>query len=121
MIARTLLLLAVPALAYAQKSIVATAQATDSLSALVTALTLESQKEVLGVLSGDGPFTVFAPTNGGFEALKTLKNDAGMTLYDYVTAPEQAAVPSTILKYHVIAKSPAVKAADVVKLLTDNA
>merc|ERR1711968_219239 len=103
MVARVLLL-AIPALAYAQdKTIVETAQATAQLSSLVTALTLEGQKEVLGVLSGDGPFTVFAPTNGGFEALKTLKNADGVTLYDFVTNADNAAILTKILQYHVVA------------------
>ena len=76
----------------AAKNIVATAQATPSLKGLVGALTLEGQKAVLAALQGDGPFTVFAPTNGGFDALKSLKNDAGLSLYDFVTKPESAAV-----------------------------
>ena len=56
------------------------------------ALTLEGQKAVLAALQGAGPLTVFAPTNGGFEALRSLKNGAGMSLYDFVTKPENAAV-----------------------------
>merc|ERR1712078_824292 len=72
-----------------KKSIVATAQQTDALSGLVTALTLPGQKPVLEALQGDGPFTVFAPTTRGFEALKRLENQDGTTLYDFVTKGEQ--------------------------------
>ena len=73
-------------------NIVEAAIATDSLSGLVGALTLPGQKPVFDALQGSGPFTVFAPTNGGFEALKTLKNPDGLSLYDFVTKAENAAV-----------------------------
>ena len=76
----------------ADKGIVELAVATESLSGLVGALTLPWQKAVLDALGGDGPFTVFAPTNGGFEALKTLKNADGVSLYDFVTKSENAAI-----------------------------
>ena len=76
----------------AMKPIVETAIATPSLKNLVTALTLPGQKAVLDALKGNGPFTVFAPTNGGFEALKTLKNADGLSLYDFVTKAENAGV-----------------------------
>lgn len=47
-------------------SIVETAQADSDLSSLVAALT---QANLVTALSGDGPFTVFAPTNAAFQAL----------------------------------------------------
>ncbi len=46
--------------------IVETAQADDDLSSLVAALT---QANLVTTLSGDGPFTVFAPSNAAFQAL----------------------------------------------------
>ena len=73
-------------------TVVAAALATPSLSSLVTALTLDGQKDVLDALGGDGPFTVFAPTNDGFDALKSLTNDDGLSLYDFVTSADNAAV-----------------------------
>merc|ERR1712054_235442 len=103
----------------AKPNIVATAQATPDLSALVTALTLPGQADVLAALQGAGPFTVFAPTNGGFEALKTLKNADGISLYDFVTRPANAAVLTKILQYHVLASE--VKAAAAVKAAGDKA
>ena len=95
MIARLAPLLLLPLVQsgnHAMKPIVETAVATDSLKNLVTALTLPGQKAVLDALKGTGPFTVFAPTNGGFEALKTLKNADGLSLYDFVTKAENAAI-----------------------------
>ena len=47
-------------------SIVDTAIATDDLSILVDALT---QADLVNTLQGNGPFTVFAPTNDAFQAL----------------------------------------------------
>lgn len=47
-------------------SIVETAQFDEELSSLVAALT---QANLVTTLSGDGPFTVFAPTNAAFQAL----------------------------------------------------
>lgn len=47
-------------------SIVETAQGDEDLSTLVAALT---QADLVTTLSGDGPFTVFAPSNAAFQAL----------------------------------------------------
>jgi len=96
-------------------TVVAAALATPSLSSLVTALTLDGQKDVLDALGGDGPFTVFAPTNDGFEALKSLTNDDGLSLYDFVTSADNAAVLTQILQYHVIPSE--AKAADLIAAL----
>ena len=76
-----------PAYSPPTSSIVALAQATPSLSGLVSALTLQSQRPVLDYLMGPGPFTVFAPTNTAFEALKKLRNPQGISLYDFVMGP----------------------------------
>ena len=48
------------------KSIVDTASDTESLSTLVAAL---EQANLVSTLQGEGPFTVFAPTNDAFQAL----------------------------------------------------
>jgi uncharacterized surface protein with fasciclin (FAS1) repeats len=55
------------------KSIVETAQSNRDFSTLVTAV---GAAELVQVLSGEGPFTVFAPTNAAFENLdaNTLKS-----------------------------------------------
>lgn len=60
--------------------------------------------ELVDTLSGDGPFTVFAPTDEAFAALP-----AG--LVDALLLPENIEVLQQILTYHVV--SGAVFAADV--------
>jgi uncharacterized surface protein with fasciclin (FAS1) repeats len=70
------------------KSIVELAQATDSLSTLVSVLTMANYKPVLDVLSGAGAFTVFAPTDDAFKAAGVDVEDV-----DAVTA---------VLQYHVL-------------------
>merc|ERR1712032_431113 len=67
--------------------IVETAQATPALSSLVGALV---QADLVDALSGDGPFTVFAPTNDAFDAISTAV--AGLST-------EQLA---QVLEYHVV-------------------
>jgi len=97
----TLLLLALPLLFTAcgdddsmdpvpdpPKNIVETAVATPDLSVLVEALT---QANLVDVLNGDGPFTVFAPTNAAFA-------QAGV---DLATISDEAL--SEVLLYHVLA------------------
>merc|ERR1740117_2775200 len=73
------------------KTIVELAVATPELSTLVTAL---KAADLVGTLSGKGPFTVFAPTNKAFEALP-----AG-TLADLLK-PENKAQLVDLLTYHV--------------------
>ena len=68
----------------------ATAQSTGVHTALVAAL---SQAGLVETLQGDGPFTVFAPTDAAFEA-------AGIDLASFDT-PEENATLSDILLYHV--------------------
>lgn len=53
-------------------SIVETAQSDNDLSTLVAALT---QANLVTTLSGDGPFTVFAPSNAAFQALLDSNDD----------------------------------------------
>jgi uncharacterized surface protein with fasciclin (FAS1) repeats len=74
-------------------TIVDVAAGNADFSTLVTAVTAADLAETLG---GDGPFTVFAPTNDAFDALP-----AG-TLED-LTMPENKDLLTTILTYHVVA------------------
>jgi uncharacterized surface protein with fasciclin (FAS1) repeats len=70
-------------------TVVGTAVAIPVLSTLVSVLTSPLYSAVLAALSGDGLFTVFAPTNEAFAA-------AGVNVSDVVTV-------TAILKYHVLA------------------
>jgi uncharacterized surface protein with fasciclin (FAS1) repeats len=79
--------------AVASNTIVELAQATPDLSTLVTAVVASDLAETL---SGDGPFTVLAPTNEAFANLP-----AG-TL-DTLLLPENKADLTSILTYHAIA------------------
>ncbi|MEM1324712.1 MAG: fasciclin domain-containing protein [Bacteroidota bacterium] len=74
------------------KNVVQQAQETESLSTLVSAVQAAGLAETL---SGEGPFTVFAPTNAAFEALPegTL---------DMLLKPENKDQLAAILKYHVV-------------------
>ncbi|WP_069129927.1 fasciclin domain-containing protein [Rhodohalobacter halophilus] len=72
--------------------IVSLAQDTDNLSTLVAAIEAAG---LVDVLKGDGPFTVFAPTNEAFDALPdgTLES---------LLMPENRDQLVEILTYHVI-------------------
>lgn len=74
------------------EDVVALAQATPDLSTLVKAVGAAGLVETL---QGDGPFTVFAPTNAAFEALP-----AG-TL-DSLLEPANKQQLTDILTYHVV-------------------
>jgi uncharacterized surface protein with fasciclin (FAS1) repeats len=87
--------------AIAQPDIVAAAGSVPELSTLVTAIKAAA---LVSALQGQGPFTVFAPTNEAFAKLP-----AG-TL-DNLLKPENRAKLAAILKGHVIKGR--VKAADV--------
>lgn len=87
-----------------QKDIVDTAVAAGSFKTLATALT---EAGLIETLKGDGPFTVFAPTDDAFKKLP-----AG-TVEDLLK-PENKEKLVSILTYHVVPGK--VKAADVVKL-----
>lgn len=85
-------------------NIVETAQATPDLSNLVAALTAADQSaanDLIGTLSGNGPFTVFAPTNAAFEAL--LAQLDGFDSLDDFDTDEERALLASILTYHVVA------------------
>jgi uncharacterized surface protein with fasciclin (FAS1) repeats len=77
------------------QNIVEIASATADLSTLVTAVQAAGLVETL---SGEGPFTVLAPTNAAFEALPegTL---------DTLLKPENKEQLSDILTYHVVSGS----------------
>jgi uncharacterized surface protein with fasciclin (FAS1) repeats len=77
-------------------NIVATAVANPDFSYLVAAVLRASEggTNVAGLLSGDGPFTVFAPTNDAF------KKAGFNTIADIMNTNPDALTP--ILAYHVI-------------------
>ena len=82
-------------------NIVEVAQGNADFSTLVAAVTAAGLGDAL---SGEGPLTVFAPTNAAFEALP-----AG--LLEKLLLPENKEVLTKILTYHVVAAE--VMAADV--------
>ena len=82
-------------------TIVEVASANDDFSTLVAAVTAA---DLVETLSGDGPFTVFAPTNAAFDALPE-------GLVANLLLPEYKEVLVAILTYHVVAGK--VMAADV--------
>ncbi|MBX3417925.1 MAG: fasciclin domain-containing protein [Pirellulaceae bacterium] len=86
------------------KDIVDTAVGAEAFSTLVAAVKAAG---LVDVLKGDGPFTVFAPTNEAFAKIpqETLES---------LLKPENKDQLVAILKYHVVAGN--VMAADVVKL-----
>lgn len=83
------------------KSIVEIAQSNSDFSTLVQALIAA---DLVTVLQGQGPFTVFAPTNAAFAKLPTETLES-------LLKPENKAKLSAILTYHVV--SGEVLAADV--------
>ena len=85
----------------ASRDIVDTAVAAGSFKMLTAALT---KANLVDALKGDGPFTVFAPTDAAFDALEQAKPGtlAGLSLQALTDA----------LKYHVVSGA-AVKAADL--------
>ncbi|MFT5749523.1 MAG: putative surface protein with fasciclin (FAS1) repeats [Ancylomarina sp.] len=89
----------------AQKTIVEVAVGNEDFSTLVTAL---KAADLVSALQGDGPFTVFAPTNDAF-----AKIDAE-TLNSLLEEKNQKAL-ANILTYHVI--SGKITATDVVAAL----
>lgn len=86
------------------KDIVDTAVGAGSFSTLVAAVKAAG---LVDVLKGDGPFTVFAPTDEAFKKLP-----AGTV--ESLLKPENKDKLVAILTYHVVSGN--VKAADVVKL-----
>ena len=75
-----------------QPSIVSIATGDENFSTLVTAL---QTAELVDALSGDGPFTVFAPTNDAFAAV-------GDETLNSLLQPENRDQLTSILTYHVV-------------------
>ena len=86
------------------KDIVDTAVAAGQFNTLAAAL---EAADLVGTLKGDGPFTVFAPTDAAFAKLPEGTVDS-------LLKPENRDKLVAILTYHVVPGE--VKAADVVKL-----
>lgn len=91
-----------------KKNIVETAVSTEATSTLATAV---KAADLVDVLSSEGPFTVFAPTNDAFNKLPegTVAS---------LLKPENKSKLQTILKYHVVAGK--FEAADVIALIKKN-
>ncbi len=79
--------------AAAEMNIVETAQATPDLSTLVDAVVAA---DLVETLSGEGPYTVFAPTNAAFEALPPAE-------LQRLLKPANKDELAKILTYHVVA------------------
>ncbi|MFP4846586.1 fasciclin domain-containing protein [Winogradskyella sp. PE311] len=88
----TLVALTFSQTATAQKTIVDAAVSNENFSTLVTAL---KAADLVSALQGDGPFTVFAPTNDAFA--KIDKATLGSLL-----KPENKETLAKILTYHVV-------------------
>ena len=104
----TLLIIALSfALSASSQTIVDAAVSNKNFSTLVTAL---KAADLVGALSGEGPFTVFAPNNDAFAKIdsKTLSS---------LLEPANVKALSNILTYHVV--SGKLLAADVAKALKD--
>ena len=78
--------------AEAAQDIVALASATPELSTLVSAV---QAAELVETLQGEGPFTVFAPTDEAFAAV-------GQDTLDTLLAPEGKDQLTDVLTYHVV-------------------
>ncbi|QZD87354.1 fasciclin domain-containing protein [Qipengyuania psychrotolerans] len=90
----------------ARGTIVEVAQADEGFSTLVSAVTAAGLGETL---SGEGPFTVFAPTNDAFAKIPEA------TLTELTTNDTETL--GNILKYHVVAGN--VDAATLTQAITD--
>ncbi|QJP33581.1 fasciclin domain-containing protein [Nonlabens sp. Ci31] len=89
-------------------NIVEAAAASEDHTTLVAAV---KAADLVGVLTGEGPFTVFAPTNAAFDA---LPEGTVPTLLK----PENKAALTGVLTYHVIAGK--FNAKDVIGLINKN-
>lgn len=89
-------------------NLVGVAASNDNFTTLVAAVKAAG---LIETLSGDGPFTVFAPVNSAFEKLP-----AGTV--DNLLKPENKAALTSILTYHVVAGK--FDAAQVVQAIKDN-
>lgn len=75
-------------------SVVNHAIANPNFSSLVSTLTSEGQPDFVNILSGTGPFTIFAPTNDAFTALT-----AELAAMNFTPTTAQL---TTVLQYHVV-------------------
>jgi len=93
-------------------SIVATAQATSSLSTLVAAVQFASNNgDLVSLLSDPGTLTLFAPSNDAFDALAVeLTGSATAKGADLLTEANKPLLRS-VLQYHVLSQT--VRAADI--------
>ena len=82
------------------------AGATDDLSTLATAVDAAGLADTL---NGEGPFTVFAPTNAAFDALPAGALDGLLA---------DTAALAGVITYHAVAGE--IMAADLIGLLNDN-
>ncbi|MEP3382288.1 MAG: fasciclin domain-containing protein, partial [Maribacter dokdonensis] len=82
------------------RTIVEIAVDTDDLSVLVDALG-QADAGLVETLSGDGPFTVFAPTNDAFVALLDALGENYNSIADFDTEAEKELL-TTILTFHVV-------------------
>lgn len=92
-----------PKMPETELNIVATAQATAELSTLVSALQKADESDnndLVAALSGDGPFTVFAPTNAAFDDLLTQLD--GFDSLDDFNSQQLQDLLAVILTYHVV-------------------
>jgi uncharacterized surface protein with fasciclin (FAS1) repeats len=76
-------------------TIVTHATANANFTSLVGALTKAGQPDFVSILSGTGPFTVFAPTNDAFTAFNTELAPGGI-------AGVSSANLTKVLQYHVV-------------------
>ncbi|RRQ47485.1 fasciclin domain-containing protein [Maribacter algicola] len=90
------------------QTIVGVAAGNDNFTTLVTAV---KAADLVGTLSSDGPFTVFAPVNSAFEALPSGTVES-------LLKPENKGTLQGILTYHVVAGT--FMAKDVIKAINDN-
>lgn len=87
------------------KNIVETAAGSEDFTTLVAAV---KAADLVGTLSSEGPFTVFAPTNAAFAKLPE-------GTVETLLKTENKKMLQTVLTYHVVAGD--VKAKDVVALI----
>lgn len=90
------------------KTIVDVAVGNENFSTLVAAV---KAADLVGTLSSEGPFTVFAPTNDAFAKLPEGTVES-------LLKEENKATLSAVLTYHVVAGE--FKAADVIKAIKEN-
>ncbi|APQ16356.1 fasciclin domain-containing protein [Maribacter hydrothermalis] len=104
-----------PVIIVEEDNIVETAQKTNSLSSLVSALAKADESannDLITALSGEGPFTVLAPTNDAFANL-LARLDGFDSLEDFNNEQLQDLL-ATILKYHVVSGA-AVSSGDLIE------